>query len=162
MTNQPLVDTRVEIDEKVAKRAIVKRYVIAILISLCLFAIVLYGQGIFDGSDAENDEVNHNATAWAFLKLTNAFSIMGVLCCCFGGLIFCSSKGAYDTLFFGVRQALGVMFKNPKDLRYKDLYEYKQAKAQNRPNFKYLFWIGLGYLAVGVIFLVLYKIVNIP
>ena len=160
MTVQPQ-DPRVVVDEKVAKGAVVKRYLIAIALSLVMFVLMLYSQGIFKGYDAVNDKVNHNLTAWVFHKLCDSFSITGVVCCCLSGLLFCSNKGAYDTIFFGVRQAFGVAFKDPKKLKYKDLYEYKQAKAKSKTEFKYLLWIGLSYLVLGLICLIVYYNVNI-
>lgn len=161
MTNLSPDDSRVVVDEKASKSAVIKRYLIAVAVSLGMLLVVLYSKGIFGKYDATTNTVDFNVTAWVFHILCDSFSITGVICCCIAGLIFCSNKGAYDGLFFGVRQAVGVMFKDPSKLKYKDLYEYKQAKAKNRAEFKYMLWIGLAYLLVGIIFLVLYKNVNI-
>lgn len=161
MTNLSPDDSRVVVDEKASKSAVIKRYLIAIVISIGMLAVVLYSKGLFGKYDATKNTVDVNVTAWVFHILCDSFSITGVICCCIAGLFFCSNKGAYDGLFFGVRQAIGVMFKDPHKFKYKDLYEYKQAKAKKRVEFKYILWIGLVYLLAGIIFLVVYNNVNI-
>lgn len=161
MTNIVPDDSRVVVDEKASKSVVIKRYLIAIAVSIVMLVLVLYSKGIFGEYDAMTNTVDLNATAWAFHILCDSFSITGVICCCAAGLLFCSNKGAYDGLFFGVRQAIGVMFKDPHKLKYKDLYEYKQAKSKNRAEYRYILWIGLVYLFVGIVFLVVYNNANI-
>lgn len=161
MTNLPQEDSRIVVDEKALKSAVIKRYLIAIAISLGMLLVVMYSKGLFGKYDATTNTVDLNITAWVFHILCDSFCITGVICCCAAGLLFCSNKGAYDGLFFGVRQAFGVMFKDPNKLKYKDLYEYKEAKSKNRAEFRYILWIGLAYLFVGIVFLVVYNNVNI-
>lgn len=47
------------------------------------------------------------------------------------------------------------MFRSPEKRKYKDLYEYKKAKDANRPEFRYLLWIGLVLLATAIVSLIL-------
>ncbi len=122
-----------------------KRYLISSAIAIALAVLIAWAVGAFSvESDAEN------VTVLRLQKWCDAFFIDGIVFLAMAGLLFCGSLGAYDTIAFGLRMAIGVMFRAPEKRKYKDLYEYKQDKAKSRPKFLYLLWIGLVLFAVSL------------
>ena len=93
--------------------------------------------------------------AWYAGKFADVFFVDSALFLGAAGLLFCDRHGAYDTIAYGVREAIGVMFRSPEKRKYKDLYEYKKAKDANRPEFRYLLWIGLVLLVPAIVSLIL-------
>lgn len=143
-----------ELREKTAKKkAVFVRYVVAISVAVAFFVIIGLIVGLFEGP-------KENVTTdvwfkWLLTKLVDVFFIDGAIFVCVGGLMFCDRHGAYDTIAYGVREAIGVMFRPPEKRKYKDLYEYKKAKDANRPEFRYLLWIGLALLVPAIVSLIL-------
>lgn len=143
-----------ELREKTAKKkAVFVRYVVAISVAVAFFVIIGLIVGLFEGP-------KENVTTdvwfkWLLTKLVDVFFIDGAIFVCVGGLMFCDRHGAYDTIAYGVREAIGVMFRSPEKRKYKDLYEYKKAKDANRPEFGYLLWIGLALLVPAIVSLIL-------
>ena len=132
-----------------------KRYLISSAIAIALAVLIAWAVGAFSvESDAEN------VTILRLQKWCDAFFIDGIVFLAMAGLLFCSSLGAYDTIAFGLRMAIGVMFRAPEKRKYKDLYEYKQDKAKSRPKFLYLLWIGLVLFAVSLVLFIASKSVG--
>lgn len=156
---QPMTAEEIkQLREKEAKKtAAKKRYAIAIGVAVVIFVLVGWLQGLFEGpsGDASASGVVH----WVFTKLCDVFFIDGAIFLAAGGLLFCDKHGAYDTIAYGVRTAVGVMFQSPEKRKYKDLYDYKKAREGKHPEFKYLLWIALALLVLAVICLVLTYIV---
>lgn len=132
-----------------------KRYLISSAIAIALAVLIAWAVGAFS---VENDA--ENVTILRLQKWCDAFFIDGIVFLAMAGLLFCSSLGAYDTIAFGLRMAIGVMFRAPEKRKYKDLYEYKQDKAKSRPKFLYLFWIGLVLFAVSLVLFIASKSVG--
>lgn len=131
-----------------------KRYLISSAIAIALAVLIAWAVGAFSvEGDAET------VTILRLQKWCDAFFIDGIVFLAMAGLLFCSSLGAYDTIAFGLRMAIGVMFRAPEKRKYKDLYEYKQDKAKSRPKFLYLLWIGLALFAVSLALFVASKFV---
>ena len=152
---EEIVTSREELDKernRIAERKmLVRRYVISVSVAVAFFFVIAYAVGLFTNTGNLGGK---QLGAWVCGKISDAFFIDAAIFLGAAGLLFCSS--AYDTIAFGLRQAFGVMFKAPEHRKYKDLYEYKQAKNENRPEFKYLLWIGLALLALAVIALVVH------
>ena len=154
---EEIVTSREELDKernRIAERKmLVRRYVISVSVAVAFFFVIAYAVGLFTNTGNLGGK---QLGAWVFGKISDSFFIDAAIFLGAAGLLFCSRLGAYDTIAFGLRQAFGVMFKAPEHRKYKDLYEYKQAKNENRPEFKYLLWIGLALLALAVIALVVH------
>lgn len=132
-----------------------KRYLISSAIAIALAVLIAWAVGAFSvESDVEN------VTILRLQKWCDAFFIDGIVFLAMAGLLFCSSLGAYDTIAFGLRMAIGVMFRAPEKRKYKDLYEYKQDKAKSRPKFLYLLWIGLVLFSVSLVLFIASKSVG--
>ena len=154
---EEIVTSREELDKernRIAERKmLVRRYVISVSVAVAFFFVIAYAVGLFTNTGNLGGK---RLGAWVCGKISDACFIDAAIFLGAAGLLFCSRLGAYDTIAFGLRQAFGVMFKAPEHRKYKDLYEYKQAKNENRPEFKYLLWIGLALLALAVIALVVH------
>lgn len=156
---QPMTPEQVkQLREKEAKKAATKkRYAIAISVAAVIFVLVGWLQGLFAGP---SDSVTSSGVAhWLFTKLCDVFFIDGAIFLAAGGLLFCDRHGAYDTIAYGMRTAVGVMFQSPEKRKYKDLYDYKKSREGKRAEFRYLLWIALVLLVLAVICLVLTYIV---
>lgn len=156
---QPMTAEEVkQLREKEAKKAAAKkRYAIAISVAVVIFVLVGWLQGLFAGP---SDGVTSSGVAhWLFTKLCDVFFIDGAIFLAAGGLLFCDKHGAYDTIAYGMRTAVGVMFQSPEKRKYKDLYDYKKSREGKRAEFRYLLWIALVLLVLAVICLVLTYVV---
>lgn len=154
---EEIVTSREELDKErnriSERKMLVRRYVISVSVAVAFFFVIAYAVGLFTNTGNLGGK---QLGAWVCGKISDSFFIDAAIFLGAAGLLFCSRLGAYDTIAFGLRQAFGVMFKAPEHRKYKDLYEYKQAKNENRPEFKYLLWIGLALLALAVIALVVH------
>lgn len=154
---EEIVTSREELDKErnriTERKMLVRRYVISVSVAVAFFFVIAYAVGLFTNTGNLGGK---QLGAWVCGKISDALFIDAAIFLGAAGLLFCSRLGAYDTIAFGLRQAFGVMFKAPEHRKYKDLYEYKQAKNENRPEFKYLLWIGLALLALAVIALVVH------
>ncbi len=89
--------------------------------------------------------------------LSDGFFVAGLLLTGLGALIWISTTGFFDIMSYGVH-SLTVLFsslKRPKD--HETYYDYKVARDAKRgkPRFVILF-VGLGCIALSVLFLALY------
>lgn len=154
---EEIVTSREELDKernRIAERKrVICRYAVSSAVAVVFFFGIAYLMGLFTNV---GNLTGNGLVAWTFAKIADALFVDAAFFLGAAGLLFCSRLGAYDTIAFGMRQAFGVMFKAPEHRKYKDLYEYKQAKNENRPEFKYLLWIGLALLALAVIALVVH------
>lgn len=154
---EEIVTSREELDKernRIAERKrVICRYAVSSAVAVVFFFGIAYLMGLFTNV---GNLTGNGLVAWMFGKIADALFVDAAFFLGAAGLLFCSRLGAYDTIAFGMRQAFGVIFKSPERLKYKNLYEYKQAKDENRPEFKYLLWIGLALLALAVIALVVH------
>lgn len=154
---EEIVTSREELDKernRIAERKrVICRYAVSSAVAVVFFFGIAYLMGLFTNV---GNLTGNGLVAWMFGKIADALFVDAAFFLGAAGLLFCSRLGAYDTIAFGMRQAFGVIFKSPERLKYKNLYEYKQAKNENRPEFKYLLWIGLALLALAVIALVVH------
>lgn len=146
-------ELEVERDRIAERKRVICRYAVSSAVAVVFFFGIAYLMGLFTNV---GNLTGNGLVAWTFGKIADALFVDAAFFLGAAGLLFCSRLGAYDTIAFGLRQAFGVMFKAPEHRKYKDLYEYKQAKNENRPEFKYLLWIGLALLALAVIALVVH------
>ena len=84
--------------------------------------------------------------------LLDAFLIPGFVALGIGGLIWCSSQGAFDSLSYGAR-AFGSMFTKagPSSRKFSNMREYQDYRSQRRDHFGHWFVIGGAFCLAGVI-----------
>jgi len=85
--------------------------------------------------------------------LSDGFFVSGILVCGCGLMMFVSSKGAFDSIAFGVKAAIRIIFKTDEGESY---YDYKQRKAEKTTSCMHLIVVGAVLLVVSVIFVGLF------
>lgn len=94
-----------------------------------------------------------------FGKISNAFTGVGILTLCAGGLMMISNTGFFDGLTFMGSKVVGALLPfvrtAAKHVNYGDYKERKQ-ETRKKHNSVFLFVIGGVYLFAGIIFMVLY------
>ena len=96
--------------------------------------------------------------------LSDAFSVPGALLMLFTGLLWASSEGIFDGLGYSFNR-FGSMFipMYKKSLEHKTYYDYKKEKEQKRPHgYSFMFFVGLFFFLVGIVFMILFKTVYVP
>lgn len=123
-----------------------KKYLITSAIGLAITSLIVLSKGIFNQDDS---------TA-VFHILCDAFFVPGVCLTCFGLLVFSSNEGTFDMIIYGTQKFFGLFKKDLKNEKYKTFYEYKEAQHDKKASFAYLIFVGLAFIAVSMIFLILY------
>lgn len=117
--------------------------IVAILMGIIVFAAV-------GGFKFEN-------TKEIIRDICDAFAIPGFLLLAFGVLIFISNDGGFSMLSYGVKRIFYV-FK--KDAKLDDFYEYKKKRVENPSPFKHLLIVGGIFFLIGMIFLIIFLILD--
>ncbi len=126
----------------------VKRYLISISVGLLIACIVMLTRNIF----AETD------TNRILIILNDAFFISGMCLACVGGLVFVSGNGIFHVFGYGFSLFFGKRKRDVSDRKYKDFYEYKKAKGEEKPSCAYLLLVGLAFIAISLILLIWIKL----
>lgn len=92
----------------------------------------------------------------AMQALADSFLVSGVCIAGVGLLIFASNGGVFDMLAYAVRWFFVRFKKDINARKYKDYYEYRQAKRQQKRSFAFMLIVGFAYLALSVIFLIVW------
>lgn len=117
----------------------------AVISAAVLFAVCAYSGGLF--SMSEPNEIAG--------KLSDCFTVAGVIFFGVGAISLMGSSGAYDILGYGVDFVIKPFTSRRKD--DESFYEYKQRKAENRkPWLKEFFIVGLVMLLFAGISLAAY------
>ena len=98
------------------------KYLITSLVGLSIATIIIFSKGI----------LTVETTAQVMAILCDAFFAPGVIFVCFGLIVVASNGGAFDMLSYGVSLIFVLLKKNIKERKYKDFYEYSQAKKEKR------------------------------
>ncbi len=121
-----------------------RRYLISASVGFLIACVVMLTRNIF----AET-EINR-----ILVILNDAFFISGMCLTCVGGLVFVSNNGIFHVFGYGFSLFFGKRKRDVGDRKYKDFYEYKAAKAENRSSCAYLLLVGLAFIAVSLILLI--------
>lgn len=112
-----------------------------------LFALAIMGfKGVFTQSDAR-----------AVMQiLCDSFFVSGVCLACVGLIIVASNGGAFDMLAYAVIMIFDALRRDIKKRKYKDFYEYRQAKKEKKRNIGFILIVGIVLIAVSMCFLIAY------
>ena len=122
------------------------RYGIALAVGLLIAFIVLLVKSVFTQTEAT-----------AVMRiLSDAFFFSGVLLTAAGLLLFVSAGGAFDMIAYGFRMLFVMLRRDLSKRKYKDYYEYRQARQGKKRSIAYLLFVGLFLLALAVLFLILF------
>lgn len=91
--------------------------------------------------------------------LTDAFMVAGLLPILIGILVWASSEGMFDGLGYVGRSIGALLLPSFRAYRHVTYYDYKMAKRGKRPHgYGFLFFVGLGYFSIGLVFYLLFKL----
>ncbi len=122
------------------------RYAIALAVGLLIAFVFMLAKSIF----SETDKV-------AIMRiLSDAFFLSGVLLTAAGLLLFASAGGAFDMLAYGFRMLFVMLRRDLSKRKYKDYYEYRQARQEKKRSIAYMLIVGLFMLALAALFLILF------
>ncbi len=122
-------------------------YGISLLIGAAMALIIMGVRGIF--TETEPREVMR--------LLSDAFFVPGVLLAGVGLLVFATNGGVFDMLAYSVLLFFNLFRKNVQDRKYRDFYEYREAKkGRKRKSLAFLLVVGLFYILLAAIFLIVY------
>lgn len=122
------------------------RYSIASAVGLALAFVILCFKNIFSQTDAVK----------VFQILCDAFFVTGICFSCIGVIMLAGNGGAFDMLGYAFVMLFDALRKDISKRKYKDFYEYRQAKKEKKRNVLYMFVVGGAFIAISVIFLILY------
>ncbi len=125
-------------------KANLRRYLISVAVGLVIVGIVLATRDIFSETDANQ----------ILVTLNDAFFISGMCLTCVGGLVFVSNNGIFYMFGYGLSMLFGKRKRNVRERKYKDFYEYKKAKDEEKRSCAYLLLVGLAFVAVAAILLI--------
>ena len=86
--------------------------------------------------------------------LSDAFTIPGVLFIMFGCLLALSNEGSLDAIGFMLKRCIQML--NPFSKKEVQKYADYVAGRKKVSGFAFLFFVGLLYLAIGVLFVILF------
>ena len=102
---------------------------------------------------------NRTTVAMQLADLADAFTVAGLLPILIGALIWASSEGMFDGLGYAVGRLGAMLVPTFKAYRHLTYYDYKMEKRGKRPHgYAFLFFVGIGYFVIGLIFLLLFKL----
>lgn len=122
------------------------RYGITAFIGLLFAFFAALIQGVF----------KQNETTVLMKILCNAFFASGVILAGAGLLTMATEGGTFDMLSYAVVLIVDLFRKDVTKRKYKDFYEYRQAKKEKKRSFSYLLITGVIFVAVSLIFLIPY------
>ncbi len=130
------------------KRSTVLQYVISALVGVCISVGVMSARGIF----SEDRPVQIMA------MLSDGFFVAGIVLSCVGLIIFVGNGGVFDMLAYSMILFFSLFRKN-LERKYKDFYEYREAKKGTKRSLAFLLIVGLCYIALAALFLILYYMI---
>ncbi len=123
------------------------KYATAALIALAVGVAVFFSRPL----------ENYNDTNEVIKYLADAFFVPAMLYIGFGLLMFAVNEGTLDILGYGFKSLL-YLFTPIKKKEAGGYYEYRMKKKEERkPTPYYIIFVGLAFLAVSIVFTLLYK-----
>ena len=128
------------------KRRNILRYVISISVGAAIALLVMSSKGIFASADVKD----------TMRILSDSFFVSGVCLSSVGAILFVSNGGLFDIFGFSMRMLFGALKRNVRERKYKDFYEYREAKKEKKRSVAYLLIVGLFFIAAAAVCLWLF------
>ena len=122
------------------------KYIITVTIGLAFSALIIFSKDIF----------NQESTTEVMKILCDGFFVPGVVILGFGLLVVASNGGTFDMIVYGTKKFFDLFRRNAYKRVNETFYEYKKAKSDKKIEFLYMIITGLVFIAISIIFLVLY------
>ena len=87
----------------------------------------------------------------------NAFFVPGMCTLGLGILIWSTNGGTFDMIAFGVIKLFDLFKKDLTKVKYKTFYDYRKAQQEKQRSFSAYIVVGAVFIAVSILFLVLYN-----
>lgn len=124
-----------------------KNYIITTVVGLFMVGILLLYKDVF----------HQESTKDVFHVLTDAFFVPGVLITGFGLLVVANNGGTFDMISYGMLLVFNLFRSDMAKRKYKTFYDYRVAKSENKQSYGYFLIIGIGLIAISIIFLTVYS-----
>lgn len=135
-------------EEKNKRRlSVLIKYLVSLVVGALFAVMVLFIENYFSATE----------TIERYKILSDAFTFAGVLLILFAALVFISSKGGFDGIGYSLSRLVKMLipFANRSDETYAQYKERKRAKGITK-GYSCVFFSGLAYFAVSIVFLILY------
>ena len=123
-----------------------KNYLITFIVGLVLSVIVFFIRDAFVQTNIKT--IIKNCSDAAFVP--------GVLIFCYGLLMLSVNGGTFDMLIYGTRQFFGFFKKNYNRKLAQSFYEYRKTRESEKREFAYFLIVGGFYIALSLLFLLIY------
>lgn len=121
-------------------------YLIAATVGIAIMLAIVFANGVHIVAD----------TKTVLQILCDGFFVPGVILACVGLFVFASNGGAFDMLAYAVILFFNLFRKDVNKRKYKDFYEYREAKKDRHYPIAFLLIVGLVFLAVAGALLIAY------
>ena len=121
-------------------------YLISAAVGLIIFIIIICTKKIWDAE----------GTAEVMRILSDASFVPGVLLAGFGLILVASNGGLFDMLAYSIIRIFDLLKRDPRNTKYKDFYEYREARKGKKRSNAYLLLVGITFIFVAAIFLIVY------
>ena len=121
-------------------------YIINFVIGISISLAIMLSKNVF--KQVSSSEVMH--------ILCDSFFVPGILLLGFGLLIIASNGGTFDMLIYGTKKFFNMFRKNPTKQLEETFYDYRTAKSENKMECLHFIIVGLVFIAISVIFLLLW------
>lgn len=130
------------------------KYSITTVVAGGLTLLVLYLHGYSSAAD----------TVEKYRILADAFTIPGTLLILVTALIWVSSEGMFDGLGYAFSRVGGMIIPFfGKSKKHETYYDYKMRKKEKALHgYSFLFYVGLVFTAVALVFIYLHSTVYVP
>lgn len=119
----------------------VVKYLITLAVGIGLAIWVMISKDVFD----------EKRLFMIYQIIAEGFSVPAVLMLGFGGLIFVSNEGTFDSLSYGLTSFFDL-FRREKRNKFKTFYDYRESKKDKKLGFGFLLVCGLVFVAIAAIF----------
>lgn len=116
-------------------------YLICFGIGIAIFLAVIISNKIWTMSGYD-----------VFRLLSDACILPGAMIGGVGALVFAANGGVFDMLCYGVIHFFDLFRPNVRNERYKNFFEYKQAKGDRQRPFAHMLIVGVVFLMLSAIF----------
>lgn len=128
-------------------KKIIIKYAVAFAVAGAIVVLVLWGQGFF------------TQTLWSeqCKNLCDAFTFSGLLFILVGALVWVSNKGAFLGIGFAINWLVYTLIPLGKK-KHETYADYRERKIEKGgiKGYSFLFFTGLAYFVVAIIFLILF------
>ena len=121
-------------------------YIITAVVGLAIFIVVICAKTIWNAGET-----------YAVMQiLSDACFVPGVLLAGVGLIIFASNGGAFDMLAYAVIKFIDLFKRDPRNKKYRDFYEYREAKKDKKRGMAFMLIVGAVFIVLASIFLIVY------